>query len=266
LAQNKNLSLKARGLMLYLLSMPPDWEIKIEHLKTVFKEKRCAILSALKELKNERYVHLIKRGFKEGWDYYVFEEPQSEEEFKIFLRTNGKPNCSVSESFENQQLLSTNTYSSLDIQKKHHPLTPSKPRIDDDEISDEEEREYLKKAEKNSKGIAVYKRWKKTVLANFRADQERKRREDYEANRPRRNCTLNKAFAEQELAFHNVTPKYKRNFSVGDMGVAFFGSYMISPTQEPEDYAKEFKAWEIQKKIQDSEDISQITQKATKTA
>lgn len=104
LAQNNNLSLKARGLICYFLSLPDDWVIYVDQLSNVLKEKRCSILSALKELKKEGYIHHTKLGYKEGWQYFTFGEPVTEEEFKLFLRTNRFSNSSVNEQFENQQL------------------------------------------------------------------------------------------------------------------------------------------------------------------
>jgi len=104
LAQNNNLSLRARGLMLYFLSLPDDWVIHVNHLAKTFKEGKCSILTALKELKKYGYVHLTKKGFNEGWNYFVFEEPASAEEFKLFLRTNRFSNNSKTELIENQQL------------------------------------------------------------------------------------------------------------------------------------------------------------------
>jgi DNA-binding transcriptional ArsR family regulator len=108
LAQNNNLSLKARGLMCYFLSLPDDWIIYVDQLAKVMKEKKCAISSGLSELKEAGYVHHIKLGFKEGWQYFTFGEPISKEEFKLFLRTTRFSNSSENEQFGNQQLQKTN--------------------------------------------------------------------------------------------------------------------------------------------------------------
>lgn len=92
LLQNNTLSLKARGLMAYLLSLPDDWKVNINHLAKVLKEGRDAISSAFGELRAAGYVWYQKMGFKEGWTYWVFEDSLNEKEFKKFLRTNGFPN------------------------------------------------------------------------------------------------------------------------------------------------------------------------------
>lgn len=131
LCQNNNLTLRARGLMVYLLSLPDDWKIHINHLCKVMLEGRDAIITVMKELKKFGYIHHHKEGFQEGWQYFVFESPTSPEEFKEFLRTTlisqftGKGNCSG-----NPQLQSNNssTKSSSKIPKEN--ITKDPPSAD----------------------------------------------------------------------------------------------------------------------------------------
>ena len=87
LAQDNSLSLRARGLMLYLLSLPDDWKIHINHLVSILKEGREQVTATLQELKRAKYIHHHKMGFKEGWEYFVFESPTQDDAFKEFLRT-----------------------------------------------------------------------------------------------------------------------------------------------------------------------------------
>ena len=96
LIQNNDLSLSSRGLMIYLLSLPDDWKIHVNHLVSIFKEGKYTIMKLLTELKEAGYIYHHKEGYKEGWNYYVFEEPITLEEFKKFLRT-----IDFSEQFEN---------------------------------------------------------------------------------------------------------------------------------------------------------------------
>lgn len=86
LCQNNHLSLRARGLMMYLLSLPDDCEgeIDINHLSTIMMEGRDAIITVVKELKKWGYIHQKKLGFQQGWQYFVFESPTTEEQFKDF--------------------------------------------------------------------------------------------------------------------------------------------------------------------------------------
>lgn len=88
LAQNNSLSLRARGLMSYLLSLPADWEVSTTHLSNVMKEGRTQIYTILKELSNFGYVHQNKDGFQAKVEYFVFEQSISVEEFKKFLQSS----------------------------------------------------------------------------------------------------------------------------------------------------------------------------------
>lgn len=58
LAQHKTLSLKARGLMLYLLSLPESWDINVEHLHKALACGRDAIRSSMGELRDAGYLAL----------------------------------------------------------------------------------------------------------------------------------------------------------------------------------------------------------------
>lgn len=53
---DKNLSLKAKGLISYLISLPVDWEIYKSELKNHFKDGKDSINSAFDELINAGYI------------------------------------------------------------------------------------------------------------------------------------------------------------------------------------------------------------------
>lgn len=115
LAQDPNISLKALGLMTYLLSLPDNWQVNLNQLISSHREGRLSILNALKELKNAGYIHHQKMGFKETWQYWVFEKPTSEEEFKEFLRTMRFPIRSQIAPIQNTNIYSVHT-SPIEIQ------------------------------------------------------------------------------------------------------------------------------------------------------
>ena len=54
--KNRNLSLKAKGLLSYMLSLPEDWNYTIGGLTVVCMEGRDAIREAVKELEQQGYV------------------------------------------------------------------------------------------------------------------------------------------------------------------------------------------------------------------
>jgi len=58
--RDDNLSYRARGLLVYLLSQPPDWKISSSRLAMASMEGRDAIRTALRELVNVGYLDLVK--------------------------------------------------------------------------------------------------------------------------------------------------------------------------------------------------------------
>lgn len=77
--RDRNLSLKAKGLLSYMLSLPDDWDYSLSGLCAICKENKTAIRSALKELQNNSYLLIEKirgaKGYFE-YEYLIFEEPQ----------------------------------------------------------------------------------------------------------------------------------------------------------------------------------------------
>ena len=84
--RDKNLSLKAKGLLSYMLSLPEDWDYSIDGLVSNLKEKEKAIKSTLEELKENGYLVINKLRNEKGlfeYEYLIYEEPKlnnSEEE------------------------------------------------------------------------------------------------------------------------------------------------------------------------------------------
>lgn len=58
--RNKNLTLKAKGLMSVMLSLPDDWNYSVRGLCAICKENQTAVNSALKELKMNGYLTVTK--------------------------------------------------------------------------------------------------------------------------------------------------------------------------------------------------------------
>jgi len=77
--QNKVLSLKAKGLLGYMLSVPEDWDFSISGLVKCLKEGRDAITSTLNELIEHGYVVRSEMYHNEKghicYDYTVYENP-----------------------------------------------------------------------------------------------------------------------------------------------------------------------------------------------
>ena len=79
LFKDKIISLKAKGLMAYLLSLPSDWDLSINGIVACSKEGRRSIGNTIKELISVGYIERIQirdKGKFIGYDYFVFEKPK----------------------------------------------------------------------------------------------------------------------------------------------------------------------------------------------
>ena len=106
---NKNMSLKAKGLLCHLLALPNDWELYVEEVEKWHKEGKKAIYSAFKELIDLGYVQRNQKrekGLFKGYDYIVYEKPNSSKrntdkrnaEKEPLLKTNIKLNTNKSKT------------------------------------------------------------------------------------------------------------------------------------------------------------------------
>lgn len=79
--KDKNLTLKAKGLLSVILSLPDNWEYSVEGIVAICKENETAVKSALKELKNNGYLVVKKllpnetKSKKIEYVYEVYEKP-----------------------------------------------------------------------------------------------------------------------------------------------------------------------------------------------
>lgn len=81
LLQDKNLSCAAKGLLVYMLSLPEDWNYSISGLESCLKEGKKAIRTMLKELQDNGYLVIEKTNGYKGryeYNYIVYEEQQKE--------------------------------------------------------------------------------------------------------------------------------------------------------------------------------------------
>lgn len=84
--RNKNLSLKAKGLLTVMLSLPDDWNYSIGGLVKISLENESAIKSTLDELKKNGYLRITKlppsvtESGRFEYVYDVFESPYREKQ------------------------------------------------------------------------------------------------------------------------------------------------------------------------------------------
>ena len=78
--RNKDLSLKAKGLLSQMLSLPEDWDYTLKGLSLINQEQIDAIRAAIRELEQAGYIVRSRerdsQGRLRGADYVIYEQPQ----------------------------------------------------------------------------------------------------------------------------------------------------------------------------------------------
>lgn len=113
--KEKEMSLKAKGLLSLMLSLPDDWDYSISGLVAICKENETAIKSTLLELKQFGYLEIIKKLPNETdtgrfeYEYIVYEQKQEGEK-------QGLENLPLEIlPLENQVQLNTNTLNTKEL-------------------------------------------------------------------------------------------------------------------------------------------------------
>ena len=77
--KNKELTLKAKGLLSQMLSLPEDWDYTLSGLSAINRESKDAIRSAVNELESAGYIRrrqtVDARGKFSGNEYVIYEQP-----------------------------------------------------------------------------------------------------------------------------------------------------------------------------------------------
>lgn len=117
--KEKDMSLKAKGLLSLMLSLPDNWDYSISGLVIICKENETAIKSALKELQNFGYVKIEKimpghtRSGRIEYIYNIYEQPKQEG------KKQGVENLHVEiQHVENHTQLNTNKQSTNKLNTK----------------------------------------------------------------------------------------------------------------------------------------------------
>ena len=78
--RNQELSLKAKGLLSQMLSLPDNWDYTLKGLSLINREKIDAIREAIRELERAGYIvrsrERDEKGRLRGADYIIYEFPQ----------------------------------------------------------------------------------------------------------------------------------------------------------------------------------------------
>jgi len=106
---NKDLSLKAKGMLCHLLALPNEWKLYVEEVEKWHKDGKKAIYSAFKELTENGYMkreQIRDNGKFKGYDYVVYEVPYAQKrntekryaENGTLLNTNTKLNTNITKT------------------------------------------------------------------------------------------------------------------------------------------------------------------------
>lgn len=120
--RDRNLSLKAVGLLSKMLSLPDDWDYSVKGLVAICKDKESAVKSALTELKNQGYVVVTKLmpGVTDSgrieYIYDIYESPQKQGAKKQGVEKQGVEFLDLEIlATENQSQLNTNRLNTKEL-------------------------------------------------------------------------------------------------------------------------------------------------------
>ena len=109
--RDETLSLKAKGLLSLMLSLPDDWNYSISGLVTLSKDGKDSVMSALAELEKFGYLERQRivndKGQFAGVEYNIFEQPQPEK--PTAAKQNEEMQKAAKANTENRQQLNTNS-------------------------------------------------------------------------------------------------------------------------------------------------------------
>lgn len=135
--RDKELSLKAKGLMSVMLSLPDDWSYSVAGLCAICKEKETAVKNTLNELRERRYV-IVERidpseetGGRIQYEYFVYEQPQGEENKKVDVKEVYKARQGREKQHSEKQGVENLVVDFLPIENLGGILNTNKPNTDE---------------------------------------------------------------------------------------------------------------------------------------
>lgn len=117
--REKKMSLKAKGLLSLMLSLPPEWNYSIAGLVALSKDGKDGVMSALNELQKFGYLIRLRmtdeKGRFAGYEYNIYEQPQIDDspsaENPNTVKANTKKPNAVKPTLLNTKELSTKALS-----------------------------------------------------------------------------------------------------------------------------------------------------------
>ena len=114
--KEKKMSLKAKGLLSLMLSLPDDWNYSVSGLVKLSKDGKDSVMTALAELEKFGYLTRTQtinaKGQFSGIEYNIFEQPQAEN--SITGKQHAETQISEKSNAENPAQLNTNSINNLE--------------------------------------------------------------------------------------------------------------------------------------------------------
>lgn len=110
--QDKEISLKAKGLLGLMLSLPSNWDYSVNGLVAIVKENKAAVQTALKELEENKYLKRTRVQDETGrfdYIYDIYERPYDKLPWTENRCTDIQ--CTENRCTENQPQINTNKQS-----------------------------------------------------------------------------------------------------------------------------------------------------------
>lgn len=236
--RDKNLSLKAKGLLSVVLSLPPDWDYSVAGLVAIVMEKETVVRSCLKELKKAGYLVVKKeRPTKENGGHfnyiYIFYEKSQLLDHKIensICENLDVENLGVESldvevlDVENQGQINTNILSKEELSKEELKMDSKRQSRVFKKPSVEEVRAYCEERKNKvdaeafvdfyeSKGWVVGK----SPMKNWKAAVRTWERNGYGQNNNRVSKVdeVHVAVEGEDITYQRMFEKWKRYLGVG---------------------------------------------------
>lgn len=129
--KNSQLSLKAKGLLSLMLSLPDDWDYSVMGLSTLSKDGKDAVMSALTELSDAGYICI---------ESFRNEKGQYESIYNVYEEPNRENRCGKSESVNPTQysIKINNVNNTPTLSKDNTPKGVESETVEVETISEEE--------------------------------------------------------------------------------------------------------------------------------
>lgn len=134
--KEKKMSLKAKGLLSLMLSLPDDWNYSVSGLVRLSKDGKDSVMTALAEL--EKFGYLTRsqmvndKGQFSGIEYNIYEQPQ--EENTITDKQNAAKQITEKQNAENPPQLNTNQLRTKNNNKIINKSNTNPEAISEDEL------------------------------------------------------------------------------------------------------------------------------------